>query len=57
MNPFIEGLIIGFIIAGGFRILVGRFTIWTSRRGFVWKWETTDEAIYREYESLIKDEP
>lgn len=57
MSPMLAGFIIGFWVAAPFRILFGRFTIWTSRRGWVMRLETQDQAYYNDLKKLSEETP
>jgi len=48
----LAGFIIGFCIAMPLRVLFGRFTIWTYRRGWVLTWETDEQAYYNELKAV-----
>jgi len=52
MSPMLAGFIIGFCIAMPLRVLFGRFTIWTYRRGWVLTWETDEQAYYNELKAV-----
>ncbi len=47
MHEFLIGLLIGITASGVIRLSFGRFVIYTSERGWVWRWSRFDEEDQR----------